>query len=808
MAVVVHVHNPFEPADSEVHKVRRPMTLRRFVSRRRELRRHTSVRAVGNGGAGGGRRKVRDFDLPTICKHNGRIVLRANWSKTVIREGDVVVFCTVPQGGMGGGGGGGSNPLPLILAVAIMVAAPQLAPMLAGAMFGATATMAGGAFAAGTIGLSLMTAGIGLAMSAVAYGIMSLFVQPPPPTSAQTGGGSFGGTSSQASPTYTLQAQGNTARLGQPIPELFGQHLVYPDFAHQPYQSFSGNEQYLHYLLTVTQGWCVIDQVRAGETPVANFPEIEWEMVEPGATVPTALVDPMMLVSRDLAQIELPGSEAGSPWKGPFIVNPATTVIEWVEIDYVTPEGLYYANNTGGFDPRGFTIELQLREIDDEGAPIGAWISIATPSVTDATRTPGRFTSGYATPSTGRFEAQMRRLNEKDLSTRAGNSVQWFGLRGRQPGTRTFEGVTLLAIKARATGNLAGASSRQFNCIATRKLPTWDAEEGAMTTTPVATRNPCDVAAYICLAQNGARLAPRQVDLAGIYAHKADYDARGWTFDGVFDTSTTCWEAISKVGRCVIAQPIIQGPKVRLVRDLPSTAAAMIFTQRNMRPGSLELTYVFPDEKTADAVEVEYIDRRSWKPASVTVTLPGSLAENPSSLQLFGCTKRAHAREVGYNMARANKYRRRIANYGTELEGLLLLYGDRVMLSHDMPRWGQAAEAIAFDDDTRTLLVDQPLTFESEGAHYVGLRKLDGTMAGPYVATAVPGERRTIVLGPGVLPELSLDGDAERTHVVFGKGETYAKPLKIIGVVPRTALECDVIAIDDDDRVYDPIPPE
>ena len=806
MGAVLHLPDPFDPARREVHAVRRPMTVRRFVSRRRALRPYTSARP---GGVFGTARKVRDFNRPTLCLHNGRAVKRAHWSRTIIREGDVVVFVALPprvQGG-GGGGGGGSNPLPIILAVAIAVAAPYLAPIVAGAAFGAAAVAAGGAFAAGSIGLGLLTAGIGLGLSAAAYGLMSLFVQPPPPPTAQTGG-NFGGSSAQASPTYTLQAQGNTARLGQPIPELFGQHLVYPDFAHEPYQSFNGTEQYLHYLLTVTQGWCRLDQVRAGETPVDNFPEIEWAMVEPGGTVPTDLVDPMMLVSRDLAQIELPGSEAGSPWKGPFIVNPATTVIESLEIDYVTPEGLYYANNSGGFDARGFVIELEVREIDDESAPLGDWTNLATISLSDATRTPGRWTSRFDTPSTGRFEARMRRTDAKDTNARAGNAVQWFGLRGRQPGTRTFEGITLLAIKARATGNLAGASSRQFNVIATRKLPTWDPEIGAMTTTPQPTRNPCDVAAYICLARNGARLAARQVDLAGFYAHKADYEARGWTFDAVFDTSTTCWEALSKVGRCVIAQPIIQGPKVRLVRDLPSTAAAMVFTPRNIRKGSFELDYKFPDEKTADAVEVQYIDRRSWKPATVTVALTGSLAENPSSLQLFGCTHRPQAREVGFNFARGNRYRRRVVNYGTEMEGLLLLYGDQVMVSHDMPRWGQAAEVLDYDPLSRTLFVDQPLAFAAEGAHYVALRRRDGTMAGPYVATAVPGEPRAIVVGEGTLPPLSLDGDAERTHAVFGVGETYAKPLKVVGVIPRTSLEADVIAIDDDPRMYEPIPEE
>lgn len=803
MGVVLHLHDPFEPAAREIHKVTRQVSVWRFVRRRRALQRHMTTRTI-NGPHG--KRRARDFRQPTVCLHNGKPVLRANWKKTIIRETDVVTFHAVPRLE---GGGGGFNPLGIIIAIAVAVAAPYLAPILAGAVFGAAAVAAGGAFAAGSIGLGLLTAGIGIGLSAIAYGIMSLFVQPPPPTSAQSGGGSFGGTSSQASPTYSLQAQGNSARLGQPIPELFGEHLVYPDFAHVPYQSFIGNEQYLHYLLVVTKGWCTINQVRVGETPVTSFPEITWEAVEPGATVPTALVNPMMLVSADLAQVELTGSEAGSPWKGPFIVNPATTVIETLEIDYIAPEGLYYANNAGGLDARGFTIELELRKIDDDGAPIGGWANLATINESNATRTQLRWTRSYATPSTGRFEARMRRTDAKDTDARAGNSVQWFGLRGIQPGTRSYEDVTLLAVKARATGNLSGASSKQFNCVAIRKLPTWDDDEQEMTTELFETRNPCDAAAYINLAQNGGRLAERQVDLAGIYAHRDDYDSRGWTFDGVFDTSTTCWEALSKVGRCVIAQPIIQGPKVRLVRDLPSAAPVMMFTTRNIAKGSFKLKYIFPDEKTADAVDVEYIDRRSWKPANVIVALPGSTAENPGSLQLFGCTNRAQAREVGFNFARANKLRRRIVPFGTEMEGLMLVYGDQVIVSHDMPRWGQAAESITFDEGTRRLTVDQRLEFAEEGTHYVGLRQRDGTMAGPYEATAVPGNPFAIVLGDGELPELSLGGDAERTQIIFGVGTGgIGRPLKVTGVIPRSMLHADVITIDDDPAMYEPIPPE
>jgi len=795
MGVVVHVHNVFDPQQRDLLKVDRPASLRR-VLRRRALRRHTAVRRP----AGAPGRRVRDFTKPTVCFLNGKPVLRAAWSRTIVGPDDVVVFQALPAGG-----GGGSNPLAAVLAIAVMVAVPMLAPVVGG-FLGVAMTTAAGAL---TFGGALVTAFTGLALSAVAYGLMSIFVQPPPPTGQATGG-SFAGTSPQASPTYSTQFQGNSARLGQPIPELFGRFRIFPDFAHEPYQSFSGNEQYLHYLLCCTQGYMEIEKVQVGDTPAANYPEIEWEMVEPGAAVPVAKVDPMMLVSGDLAQVDLDGSEAGSPWRGPFVVNAATTTINHLQVDYAAPEGLYYANNTGGLDARGFTVQLEIRTIDDDGAPVGAgtWTLLDTIVENMATRTPQRWTRTYDLGTTARYEARMRRTDAKDTSARAGNSVQWFGLRGRQPGTRTFEGVTLIAVKARATGNLSGASSKRFNVIGTRKLPTWDTETGAMTATLAATRSPCDAAAYICRAQNAGRLADRQIDLAGIYAHKADYAERGWTFDGVFDTSGTAWEALSKVGRCVVAQPIIQGPKVRLVRDLPSTAPAMVFTPRNIRRGSFEIEYKFPDEKTADAVEVTYINQRSWKEATVICALEGSTAENPSTLDLFGCTNREQGRFVGFMFARANKYRRRGVMHDTEMEGLLLLYGDPIRVAHDMPKWGQAAEVLAWDAGTRVLQVSEPLVFQGEATHYAALRRRDGDLTAPYAATAVAGNPRAIVLGAGDVPPLSLGGDAERTVIVFGPGETYAKPLKVIGVQPRSTLQATVLALDDDPRMYDPIPAE
>jgi hypothetical protein len=47
-------------------------------------------------------------------------------------------------------------------------------------------------------------------------------------------------------------------------------------------------------------------------------------------------------------------------------------------------------------------------------------------------------------------------------------------------------------------------------------------------------------------------------------------------------------------------------------------------------------------------------------------------------------------------MAAANRYRRRMVNFRTELEGLIPTYGDLIAIAHDMPRWGESGDVVAY----------------------------------------------------------------------------------------------------------------
>ena len=683
-SAVVLLRNPFQPSQREVMVAHPGQTIRQWLD---------------NQG-------IAEFDQPTVCIKNGSPVLRADWAVTPI-DG-VVLFITLPQGG--GGGGGGKNPLRTVLMIAVMVVATVYGGPLGSSLgfSGNLATAVGSAI--------IMTAGSALVSALV-----------PLPTPNMPSFAGSGGSLAQPSPTYSLQGQGNYARLAQPIPVVYGRHLVYPDLAATPYGEYQGNEQFLHQLHCIGLGEYDIEQIRIEDTPIASFEEVTYQIVPPGS--PVTLFNPDVVTAPEVAGQEL----LAGTWTGGFAINPADSEVTHIGIDILLPRGLYYANDAGGLDSRSASWKVDARAIDAEGDPLNDWFTLGSESLTAATTTPQRRTYLYPVAA-GRYEVRATRLDGKDTNSRAGHEVRWGEARGYLAGGVTFpDNVTLLAIRMRATDNLSQRSSRLINCIVTRKLPVWSAESGWSSTLP--TRSIAWAFVDILRASYGAKLPDARIDLAALAQLDQVWTERGDRFDGVFDQQVTVWEALTRVARCGRAVPFLQGGIVRLVRDEARTLPVALFSPRNIVKNSLKIQYVMPGEETADAVTVEFFSSRTWKPDEVTVSLPGSSSTNPAKLRLFGCTTEAHAVREGLYLAAANRYRRRIITLRTELEGLIPTYGDLIAIVHDMPSWGVGGEIVAWDAETRTATLSEPVSFTDGQPHVMALRRRDGGVSGPHAVT-------------------------------------------------------------------------
>lgn len=705
-----------------------------------------------------------DLKRPTICMINGGAVLRRFWND-LIQPDSLVCFITLPEGG---GGGKSSNPVQVVLMVAVVVASVYTGGAVAAA-YGAV--WGGVAAAAVSIGGSFL---------------VNTFV--PPPKASLNGSGSSNSIAAQ-SPTYSLQAQGNQARLGNPIPVIYGRHLIYPDFASQPYYAYANDEQYVFQVHCIGQGEYNIEKIRIEDTPISSFEEITYQIINPGQTN-TLFRDDVVTSPEVAGQELLKGNTIG-----PFVLNPTESEIDRIEIDVACQRGLYYANDSGGLNTKSVQWRIDARKIDDEDNALGDWFTLGTETISANTVNGIYRTFGYSVAK-GRYEVRATRLDDKDTSSRAGHELRWASAKGFIVSTPDYGNVTLLAIKMKATNNLSQRSSRMVNCIVTRKLPTWSPSGGW--TAKKATRSIAWAIADVLKASYGAGLTDKSIDLPGLYRLDQTWTAHGDTFNGVFDSKLTVYEALSKICKVGRSVPYIQGGIVRFVRDEPKSIPVALFGPRNIVKNSLTIQYIMPSEDTADSVCVQYFSDRTWKNSEITGSFAGSTSDKTATVELFGCTDKDQALREAVYMALANRYRRRIVTFSTELEGLIPSYGDLISITHDMPHWGTGGEVMSVNNTTLTL--SEPVEFTEGQTHYLALRTQTGELSGPYRVKAGSFPTEVILLDTPDIP-INTGTDAERTHFAFGTQDKWGTLARVTGIKPRSG-KVEITAVIEDNRVH------
>lgn len=220
--------------------------------------------------------KIPVNEYPTVCIATyGDVdkdlpILRKDWDIALeyvpeYSECKHLTFMTLPQGDVF------NSVLALLATIALTIFAPYAA--------GFVNTALGLGLASGSLGLQLLQAGIVLAGSF----LIGTFLAP----------SVVDGNKGQASPTYNITGQGNTARLFQAIPKLYGKHIIYPDYASNPYVEYIDNQQYLNQLLCLGLGEYQVHSIRIEDTEFWNETEgftdtytgMQLQIVDPGEHV-------------------------------------------------------------------------------------------------------------------------------------------------------------------------------------------------------------------------------------------------------------------------------------------------------------------------------------------------------------------------------------------------------------------------------------------------------------------------------------------------------------------------------------------
>lgn len=666
-----------------------------------------------------------EFDLPTICLLNSKPLLRVEWEETVLKDNDILCFSACV------------GIVLEIIAVAVLLVV--------------------------SIAITLL--------------------MPIPKVNQDQ---------DEADTVYSLKGASNAMRLSQPIEVNYGKNRIYPSYAGRPYYEYRNNNQFLFALLCVGQGEYDIETVQIGDTDIVHYQEAEFEIIPPGEAVtlfPTNVYTSPEAGGQDLLGPNEPGYPDEGGWTGPFVVCPANQVVVTIEIDIALPQGLYVQTDEGGLAYAIVVFTAQKRLIDNSGNPLSGWTTLVTSGseLIMATNTPQRRTYKINVTQ-ARYEVRIRRVSDKDTSSRAGNTLQWEGMRGWLVVENHWGNVTLLAVKVQATNNLNNQTSQLINCIATRKLSMRDQETGewgALT----ATRSIVWAFVDMFRASYGGRIADDIFfDWDTLYTLDALYADRGDYFDWTFRDPSTVWEAAQMIALAGRAIPLISGSLISLKRDDYQTVPVALFNQENIVVNSLTYGIKLWVIDEYDSLEVEYIEPASgYVKETVLCILPGDDSLNPDKLILNGILDRTRAYHEGMYRLGCNRYLRETIQFQTGLEGYIPTYGDLIAVTTDLPLWGQSGYVLNAEKDANDfwhLWLTEPLTWTEGVTHQMLLRTKTGGLAGPYACVQAQDPLQ-IQLQTTETIEFLLDGLTEPTMFMFGPVGEETKMLKVTAIEPN-----------------------
>lgn len=697
-----------------------------------------------------------------LCRVNGDWLSRESWGSET-RAGDVIEWHDLPQD---------RDTLRGILSIAAI------------------------AFL-GPAGLGLQGAALLIANVVAQTAINALL----PPTVAQGPN-----RPSQTGDSFSTSLNGNEARLDQPIWKVCGRREFTPPFACQPYLEYLprdgaedpelDREQYYYALLAVGVGDHDIAAVKIGNTPISRFADVLVAQYLPPGTPPSTVL-PNVTTAQEVSSQVL---ESGL-YVGGFAACAARRTCAAIGIDVVATRGL---GKTGALS---VSWRVEYRPINDFGQILGPWALLANEEREAFTATPQRWSNKYTLGTAARVEIRVVRTDEQDTSPSALHEIAWTGLRAylAEPAPLN-EHTAHFEVVLRASSQLSNGASRDVRVIAEAHARSLDSGLDWVAAAP--TRNPAWwVLDLVTSGTWGLNRPDDRVDLQSFYDLAQVCDQRQDRFDFVFDSTMDGWTAAQLIARACRARVFRRGLNgvISVARDALADVPVTVFMSRNCMPGSMRISEALRTRKSPDGIVIEYQDHRTWEWTESPCPLPGldlSDMVNPVRVKLPGVTGATHAQREGLYEAANALYRKRTAQWTTEMQGLLLSYLTPVGVAFDVPGYGVNGDVAFWDADTLVMGLTEAPDW-SQAPLFLTLVRDDGTSTDPVEVT--PGPTANDITLPAA-PDFDLvldDGTRERPKFVLGATDM----VKVMAIEPAGETDdgaqlYQLSGLIDDERVH------
>ena len=481
-------------------------------------------------------------------------------------------------------------------------------------------------------------------------------------------------------------------------------------------------------------------------------------------------------------EVSLDTSNLEGGYRGPFIAAPESELVSAFEYEVFYASGLYGTHPSGKLYKIGGIHSIEYRD----SALAGAWTAQETWDYASSRDSQG-FTHRIELPYPMRPEVRIKKIVKKQ----GGNStkeyqddVTWYGLKGLRQGAPThYPGMTAITLRIRGGDRLSAQSESQVNLEATRILPL---RSGGSWQAPAPTR---DIVPWVLSALKSMGYTDADIDLEEFDQLHAACVADGQFYDETIDTSSTAKEALNNALACGWAELTIANGLIKPVRDEPRAVfereygpKTQTYSPQNMTE-MLKISGPLPSINDFDGVDVEFYSSKSWSWETVECRWPGDLGLKVEKIKLPGVVDRDRAyrwgmRRRGHQLFRSDTY-----TWSTELSGRNSGYLSFCAVASDTPGLCQSALLLGVQEDADGLILEssEPLDWSAGGAHKIGVRRLDGTLSGPYPATQVD-DFHVRIDDLDFVPDISFT--VQLPHLLFGPDNKWAYPVLVTSADP------------------------
>ncbi|CAM3408873.1 kinase [Rouxiella silvae] len=498
--------------------------------------------------------------------------------------------------------------------------------------------------------------------------------------------------------------------------------------------------------------------------------------------------------TRTVLDFVVSGINDDEKWLGPFLACPENEITDMFEVDFSFPNGVCGFDSKGNKRIRHVEWEIQWRNY----AEGNGWKSRKGIYAEQNPNGMG-FNENFQLDTPGLVEVRCRRRNDQG-SNNARDSMYWKTLRSRlQARPKSYAGVTTIGITFVTGSKVAAQSDRRINMVVTRNY-----DNGGDRT--------ISGAIYHILTSLGFK--SREIDREAMDALEIKYwTPRGETFDFSADSDDkSALETAQMITNAGMSYFLLSDGLASAGREGVKNWTGIISPQETTE--YLQTAFSAPSQDDYGGVDVTYIDGTTWASETVQCRTP----ENPTpskieAYTLYGVTDRNRAYRIG--MRRLMKYRQQRLTFTTttEMDALCYNYGDRLVLTDDIPGHNTISSLIieaAREGNNIRLVSGEPLDWSFANPRCL-IRFQDGSASPLLTPTKV--DEYTLFLP--LTDTLNFDSwemeDAsiEPPRLIFCSSERQGYDALMTEITPSSDGTCEVTAreykasfYDYDDAIY------